>query len=254
MAEQWLDEEVVRPRGVDVLLLQQYTALPAGGRSNEFHSLAIDLTQPEEAVLAGINATVRSHIRRAEKRDGIQCVHEPEITDAVIEEFGTFYDDFAAGKALPPLARDEFLGRARAGSLVLSRALRQGRTLVWHAHVVAGGQASMLHSSSLFRGVADKDEQAVIGRANKLLHWKDMLHFKQHGLRIYDFGGWYAGTEDQALLGINTFKERFGGRKVHQRNGAVPLSVKGWLYLALRHSMSARRRKVIGNRLRRLLG
>ncbi len=47
----------------------------------------------------------------------------------------------------------------------------------------------------------------AIGRGNRMLHWKDILAFKAEGKNVYDFGGWYAGQEDEALLRINQFKE-----------------------------------------------
>ncbi len=34
------------------------------------------------------------------------------------------------------------------------------------------------------------------------------------GFRVYDFGGWYAGSTDVEKLMINRFKEEFGGQKV----------------------------------------
>ena len=77
--------------------------------------------------------------------------------------------------------------------------------------------AVLTHSASLYRG-RDKDFRNLVGRANRLHHFKDMLFFKGNACNLYDFGGWYAGTEDQDRLMINRFKEEFGGQKVLQYN------------------------------------
>ncbi len=61
-----------------------------------------------------------------------------------------------------------------------------------------------------------------------------MLLFKRQGLACYDFGGWYAGTDDPIKLGINKFKEEFGGEKVHQYNCEKGVTLKGKLALAIK--------------------
>jgi hypothetical protein len=50
----------------------------------------------------------------------------------------------------------------------------------------------------------------------------------------YDFGGWYPGSQNEALLNVNRFKESFGGELVVQYNCDVPLTPKGALALWLR--------------------
>ena len=55
----------------------------------------------------------------------------------------------------------------------------------------------------------DKDFQGLVGRANRLHHWKDMISFKSKGLDQYDFGGWYEGRKTRDRLKINQFKEGF---------------------------------------------
>jgi hypothetical protein len=68
---------------------------------------------------------------------------------------------------------------------------------------------------------------AYISKANRLHHWLDVLRFRDEGFAIYDFGGWYAGRENEELLRINRFKESFGGVLVPQYNCDQGLSWKG---------------------------
>lgn len=131
----------------------------------------------------------------------------------------------------PVRARD---ARARGGTVRFSRALYRGATVVWHVHAVTQEKATLLYSASQFRQLDVNEARAVIGRANRLLHWRDMLFFKAEGKSVYDFGGWYVGTENVELLRINRFKEGFGGVRTDQFNGFIALSWRGWLYLKLR--------------------
>jgi hypothetical protein len=108
-----------------------------------------------------------------------------------------------------------------------------GEVLIWHAHLRGPDRARLLHSASIFREM-DKDTANLIGRANRLHHWADMQRFRGEGLGTYDFGGWYAGSEDAAKLRINDFKRGFGGAIVPQYNADCASTWKGAAALHLR--------------------
>jgi lipid II:glycine glycyltransferase (peptidoglycan interpeptide bridge formation enzyme) len=74
----------------------------------------------------------------------------------------------------------------------------------------------------------------MIGRANRLLHWEDILYFKQEGLSYYDFGGWSSDTTNLERQKINAFKESFGGVIIPQYSYYVPVSLLGKIFLAAR--------------------
>ena len=91
----------------------------------------------------------------------------------------------------------------------------------------------MLHSASHFRS-KDEIDPAVVGRANRWLHWRDMLGFKEMGLASYDWGGMF---DDESIAGqasVNNFKREFGGTPVAAYNCTAPVTIKGRAYLALR--------------------
>jgi len=48
---------------------------------------------------------------------------------------------------------------------------------VWHAYILSGRTARLLHSGSCFRN-REAHYRALVGRANRWLHWKDMLQLK----------------------------------------------------------------------------
>jgi hypothetical protein len=60
-----------------------------------------------------------------------------------------------------------------------------------------------------------------------------MLRFRDEGVGIYDFGGWYPGRENEILLRINRFKESFGGELVLRYDCDQARTWKGALGLGL---------------------
>jgi lipid II:glycine glycyltransferase (peptidoglycan interpeptide bridge formation enzyme) len=91
-----------------------------------------------------------------------------------------------------------------------------------------------MYSASLFRESNDGAFRNLIGRANRLLHWDDILFFKNKKYLIYDVGGISIDTTDKEKQAINKFKSCFGGDMVKEYKSFIPLSIKGWIYLILK--------------------
>jgi hypothetical protein len=135
-----------------------------------------------------------------------------------------------------------------AGVLFISRAFAaDGAPLVWHVHLLSNQRARLLYSLSLFRDNEDTAWRGMVGRANRLLHWNDLQAFQARGACIYDFGGYYRGTEDSAKLRINKFKSEFGGVLRVEYNGVRFLSLAGkamaWVYRLRTASVNRRARQ-----------
>jgi lipid II:glycine glycyltransferase (peptidoglycan interpeptide bridge formation enzyme) len=105
--------------------------------------------------------------------------------------------------------------------------------LVWHAYIVWRTSAVLLYSASHFRHRSGA-ERALVARANRWLHWKDMLHFKRMGFEHYDWGGLFEDESSADRAGINSFKRDFAGQRIAAYNCTVPLTLRGRLYLAAR--------------------
>jgi hypothetical protein len=117
--------------------------------------------------------------------------------------------------------------------------------LVWHAYVMSGSTAGLLHSSSRFRE-GESDYRALVGRANRWLHWKDMLQFRALGMQRYDWGGLFGDESTPERAGINNFKKSFGGQLVRSFDCTLPRSLRGRVLLPIRDAW--RRRGSIGLR------
>jgi hypothetical protein len=231
------------PGAVDVLAALFNDTPTQNWRNYGGSTRLIDLGPNADRLLKGLGKNTRYEIRRADERDGVvtQLFIEPTAEEA--ESFVAFYDDFAASKGVPPINRPQLEALRKATALALSIARDPDESpLVWHAYVVRGSRARLTHSASLFRLERDANRRAELGRANRLLHWSDMMAFRSLAFDCYDFGGWYQGSRDEALLRINAFKGEFGGEIVEEWSSFRAGSRLGGSYLALRELALRRKR------------
>lgn len=222
---------------VDIIRYHSRPERVTGTHTYLFHTIHINLLQPSDKLMAGMNSTKRNLIRRAGKENVSVDFHGAPSAETM-ETFLSFYDAFALQKGLPPANRARIAGIRESGSLVLSCARNpEGEPIVWHCYLQASNSARLVHSASLFRASADKDYINFVSRANCYHHWIDMLRFQEAGLNTYDLGGWYEGKEDQAKLNINTFKEGFGGEIVRLFNTDHGKTVRGALAVHLKRAL-----------------
>lgn len=231
--ELWYDEE---PRdaddGVDVLLYRRRQAPLEGHDCRPFHSLVTPLDVAEDAIAARFDETCGYQVRRATQRDELQLYASADPAGD-LARFRAFFDAFAAQKNLPPSDGAWLAAACAAGQLALTAAEKDGEALVWHAYLVSGPTVSLHHSASWFRQ-GDKAYRALVGRANRWLHWRSMLQFRAAGLARYDWGGMFDDESTPERAGINRFKRSFGGAPERRYDGAAPRSMRGRVALPLR--------------------
>jgi len=132
-----------------------------------------------------------------------------------IENFISYYNQFATTKSLAPLS-SHF--KSYHNNLLVTKATYNGSVLVMHAYLIdkLKQRTRLLYSASHYRLEIDTKIKAIVGRANRLLHYQDICLFKDLGIEEYDLGGYALGTEDQSLIRINQFKDGFGGQLVQE--------------------------------------
>jgi hypothetical protein len=234
LAQLWFDESL-ESKGVDIVTYLQREEPISGGTSLPKHTIIVDLTLETAVLLANIKKDTRYDIRRAETRDGLRYKICREPSAEALSAFCCFYNAFADHKRLHRVSELELSRMRTQRGLQLSTVLdAQGQPLVWHSYGCVRGRARLLQSASHFRLAASSETRNLLARANRYLHWRDMLHFKAEGYHTYDLGGWYCGSSDRELLQINKFKEEFGGRVVLNYNCEVGLTLVGKAALRLR--------------------
>jgi hypothetical protein len=216
---------------VDVLALRQRTSPLVGARCQPFLTIFNDLTVGGDELMGRFGANCREKLKRAERRDELtlEILEDPRER---LAEFVACYDAFAAQKRLRPANLQWLRGACAARQLVLARVARHGETLVWNAYVVAGGDTWFQHGVSRFRDVP-AEQRAVVARANRWLHWRSMLWFRERGFARYDWGGLFEREDTPEQAGINRFKREFGGREVRSYDCFVAVTLKGHLRLEL---------------------
>ena len=187
---------------------------PVDCKCREKYSLINDLTKDEEVIYDAIDKQTRYEIRRAENKDelSIKFYNSAEITEDILRDVQKFYNNFTAQKKLKSKCDIELLKKAqKQNNLVVSCAIdKDGNTLVWHVYLADDKICRLLYSCSLYRN-NDTQFRNLVGRANRLLHYKDMLSFKAAGLEKMDWGGI---SEREEIKNITAFKKEFGGEPI----------------------------------------
>lgn len=170
------------------------------------YSVENSLIQDIDVIFSGFSKTVRTQIRKSEK-EGIECHFNQDV-----KSFVDFYNAFASNKKIAPTSTQRI--REMGKNFEVSFAILDGKILAAHSYLIDHevGIVRLFHSASL-RFDKEIDTQKI-GRSNKLLHYRDMIFYKDQGYKVYDFGGYTENTNDLSLEGINQFKLSFGGKKV----------------------------------------
>lgn len=71
----------------------------------------------------------------------------------------------------------------------MSVAYANGKPAVFHTYILAGKTARLYQSCSEFRFDGNAHRNAI-SRANRFLHWRDMLELKGLGFDTYDWAVW----------------------------------------------------------------
>ena len=174
------------------------------------YTIENDLTLSEDEIFGNLQKSYRQQIKNAEA-EGITWEFHNDI-----DGFVSFFNEMAKTIKVEPTSRQRI---EEMGDLILlSYAKINGNVLVAHSHIVDKEFGIVRAHHSAGRRLDENFDRNLIGRANKFLHYKEMMYFKNQGFKVYDFGGYTENTTNPALLGINEFKLNFGGQKVVCKN------------------------------------
>jgi hypothetical protein len=176
------------------------------GFSDVTYTIENDLTLDHDTIYAGFLKSNRQQIRQAEEA-GVEFEFHNDV-----EGFVEFFNEFARSVNIGTTSVRRI--QEMEGFLKLSYAKHQGRILVAHSTLIDDTYKIVRAFHSASKRTDDAFDKSLIAKANKALHYKDMMHFRELGYKVYDFGGYTQNTEDKALLGINNFKQSFGGEVV----------------------------------------
>lgn len=227
----YYNESIDKSVHFDILKKNQFEQ--SGSNATLFHTLLIDLNQNEDTIFENFEKNTRYEINRAKKKDQISILNiDPEKNASL---FFDIYDQFAETKNLPFLDKKEINQLIKKKMFIIRMAYSNDEIpLVCHTYIIANGRARLSHSVSLFRDEEAHVDKNLVGRANRFLHWEDILYFKNTGFKTYDLGGIDTNENNTETQSINKFKQSFGGQIVQEFNILEPKSLKGFLYLTLK--------------------
>lgn len=177
-------------------------------------TLITDLRLPEEKILQQFSQTVRYEIKRSLADDiKIYFYTYKDLKENynIVEDFkNTFmsYCDICDNQLLKKVYSDQNIRSYIDNECVLISKAEFHNGKVYHLYVFDENDALLIYSASDYR--KNEIDRSLAGRANKLLHYKDMLYLKEKGLSNYDWGN----VASFALPnGIDKFKMSFGGAR-----------------------------------------
>ena len=240
--EVWFDDQ---PDGTGVDWIyhrQRSTPLPKH-RSKPFYTLLVDLRKPRTQLLADMDARTASRIRQAQETDKLQCQGCDARDPKVLDQVEAMWNAFATAQNTPRLERSWLDQFSQAGSLdVVAAKNRGGKVLAYHLVYLAPRRARQLIAISPYQAVPSVGWRNAVSRANSLIHWYNFVALKERGIPCFDFGGWYPGSTDIRLLGMNAFKKGFGGKLVREFDCEQPTTLKGWIALTMAQWLTRFRR------------
>lgn len=211
----WFAEKMPEIKKNDFVSLRQYSGeIPFNWNEKKFTTLITDLTLTEEEILSKIAKNTKYEIRRAEKEGVVS-------KQGTLKNFRTFFNNFAPSKGLKKLS---FINlKLLKPYLYITQAESGNKILAMHATLIdrENSRARLLYSATINRDSADIDLNSI-ARANRFLHWKDILCLKKMEIKKYDWGGIANNPEDPITKGIDSFKEAFGGSPVTENNYESP--------------------------------
>ena len=160
-------------------------------------TFAIDLSQDEDAILAGMSADYRRKIRIATSR-GVSVEAHDKPSPELRASFVAAFNAFARTRGMRPIVGEALSQMYARGDAMLFVARKRGAISNYLHIYTTGAKAFFMY------GVNPSKENDGAGQ---YLHWQAILRLKEMGLEWYDLGGVaMKDTRD----GIYNFKSKFG--------------------------------------------
>ncbi|KNY26595.1 peptidoglycan bridge formation glycyltransferase FemA/FemB family protein [Pseudobacteroides cellulosolvens] len=196
------------------------------------NTLHIDLSKDEDTLYSEIHDHTKRELTKA-RNYNLKYIFNENPTMEELKKFSEFYNSFAKTKEIAEIDPESYRSLLDKKSFIITQMLDEsGNTCCYHTYIIDGYRARAQHSCSQFRNTDDREYRYLVGRANRMLHWKDILEFKKKGYSIYDFGG-LALKDDPVLANIDRFKKSFGGTIVQEYEFYQPRTLLGKILLSI---------------------
>jgi len=164
----------------------------------------------DDDILAGMRKKLRYDIKKILLNEAFEC---KVITDDI---FVSHFNEFAPTKSLPILSDKRF--KENLKQHFFTGVYVNEILVASHCYIYSDRTCRLLYSAlhNMNTEVVDSNQSQS---ANKLLHFYDMIKFRDRNVFNYDWGGVSTGS----LAGIDNFKKGFGGEKINYEDHYSPL-------------------------------
>jgi hypothetical protein len=232
--EVWFDNQ---PNGkpVDWIFYRNRSSPVPGARSRAFYNRLIDLSKTPEALLADMDPKTVVKIQKAADEDKLACEWRVITDPGELDDIELMWNQSIESKRRWGKLDRYWLGEMIAGRAFELASAREpsGALVVFTGLFREKHRVQLLMNVSPPRTALAPAVRAKTNRASCFLLWKTMLRLKEQGVRLFDFGGWYPGTEDIQLLGANAFKKSLGGQTIREYECEQAITLKGWVLLTV---------------------
>jgi hypothetical protein len=235
--ETWFDEDPDSLEGIDLWIAHRRSRPVSESGWLYFYTLLNDLRPAPEELLAGMRKSTAKGIRGAMNSRGLSCRFNDAPGASELAAFADQYDAHPLNPGQPPVDRAWIQALGATGSLRLVETFDAGGTLLLQRLMQcfpASGVVQPVLAATRYQEETDPSRAQALGNANRFSYYMEFLHYREQGYHTFDHNGWYAGLEDKKRLGINQFKENFGGRVCYFYECEEPVSPRGRLYVLLR--------------------
>jgi hypothetical protein len=224
----YFDEQKPADVSADLIRYMHFSRSVLGATCTPSFTMLLDLSQTPSEMLSKMKNETRYKIRRASERDELSYEYSDGKQRDSILRFADHYDRYASLKRLPKVSRRRYVILAEQNALDLSFVGdAAGEILAASSCIRTSWRVRGLQLAAAFRGTSNPSRRALIGRANRYLRWRDILRFREAGIKTFDFGGWFAGTDDPDKLRVNDWKAEFCGEIVEEFVCEEAVTLKG---------------------------
>lgn len=170
------------------------------------HTNILDLTKPEDELLAGMRRQTRYEVRRADKQDIVVTASSDK---AAVDEFFAVQADTARRQGFVPSSKRflEALVESFGEEAKVYRAEKDGQLLNMALVIWSGEEADY------FEAASTPESRKFAGAYG--LQWQAIRDAKHAGKTRYNFWGIaYSDDPHHRYAGVTTFKRGFGGSDV----------------------------------------
>lgn len=206
-----------------------------GPAAEVFNTIFVDLEQPEEDILNSFSKTNKKTIRSLLKSNEIQTSITDTPSDEDIEAFADFFDKFAKEKGIFRCDTNLLYNMKEISSLSIGKASYKGDILSFMVFIRNNERITgQYEASGRFFFAHDPEKVKMASKANRILEYMCMIHFKNRGFKIYDLGGVTLDPNDEEKSNIDMRKQGFGGEIVKEYHFMYPLTLKGRVFIYLK--------------------